>query len=165
MFKLLDKLSHINNNSIIIGLFDRDKTIFGEKGKTYASLGNNVFKTNIPALDNLERSLDDKICIEHYYSNREIKTETDGGHLYMGEDFNKFGVSTDQNWCFQNKEKNKGIRDITIVDSGCNHLQRISESAKIISKNDFADYVISHPMEFDFTNYRLIYLLIEQNCK
>ena len=87
--KLLDKLSKIPNTNKIIGIFDRDKHLQEpDLGKHYNVLGNNVFRFNIPALINEQRRETDKICIEHYYTDEEIETLTEYGHLYMGKDFN-----------------------------------------------------------------------------
>lgn len=158
---LLQKLSNIPNVVRIIGIFDRDKHILEAKdGKPYISLSNNVFRFNIPALENDERSLTDKICIEHYYRDSEIEMQTDFGHLYMGKDFNEFGISSDGHWIFQNFQENKSISAITIIDRSNKHLQRCDAEASIISKDDFAEYVINHPEEFDFSNFKLIYDII-----
>lgn len=158
---LLDKLSNIPRSNIIIGIFDRDKHVWTpDAGKSYISMRNNVFKFNIPALENSERQLESKICIEHYYSNTEIETATDGGHLYMAKDFNEFGMSSDGNWIFQNFSQNRSLTPISIIDSANKHLQRFSAEAKIISKDDFANYVISHPTEFNFDNFKKIFKVI-----
>lgn len=158
---LLVKLSHISRNNIIIGIFDRDKHVrMTEAGKSYTSLGNNVFRFNIPALENSERQADDKICIEHYYSNAEIESLTEHGHLYMAKDFNKFGISSDQQWIFQNFERNNALTPISIIDSSNRHLQRSDDNAKIISKDQFADFVTTHPDSFDFSNFQKIYEVI-----
>lgn len=158
---LLVKLSHISRNNIIIGIFDRDKHVrITEAGKSYTSLGNNVFRFNIPALENSERKADDKICIEHYYSNAEIESVTEHGHLYMAKDFNKFGISSDQQWIFQNFERNNSLTPISIIDGSNKHLQRSDDNAKIISKDQFADFVTSHPDSFDFSNFEKIYEVI-----
>ena len=160
---LLQKLSNINNINRVIGIFDRDKHVIPlPEGQEYKPLGNNVYQFNIPALSTEERSLTDKICIEHYYSDSEIHSSTDFGHLYMGRDFDEYGVSSDGHWIFQNFSKNNSITPISIIDSGNKHLQKHDGEAKIISKDDFADYVANHPEEFNFDNFKLIFDVI---CK
>lgn len=159
--KLLCHLSKMPNENIIIGVFDRDKHIQpNDRGKMYKTLGNRVFRFNIPALANAERNETDRICIEHYFSNQEIETETDHGHLYMGKDFNSHGLSNDGNWCFQNYENNHSITPITIIDSACRHMQKLTDSARIISKDNFVEYVINHPEKFNFANFRKIFDVI-----
>ena len=147
--------------SIVIGIFDRDKHVVpNDKGKNYKFLGSKVYRFNIPALINSERKENDKICIEHYYSNDEIEVLTDHGHLYMGKDFNQFGLSTDNNYCFQNFSKNKSITPISIIDGSNEHLQKLTKDACAITKDDFADYVISHSEEFNFENFKKIFDII-----
>lgn len=159
--KLLVKLSNIPRDNIVIGIFDRDKHVREpDAGKSYIAMRNNVFRFNIPALENGERELESKICIEHYYSDAEIETPTDFGHLYMTKDFDKFGVSSDGHWIFQNFSKNSSLTSISIIDSANKHLQQVNEGAQIISKDDFADYVISHPAEFNFDNFKKIFDVI-----
>ena len=159
--KLLTHLSKMPNENIIVGIFDRDKHVQpNDKGKAYQTLGHKVFRFNIPALSNEERNSEDKICIEHYYSNQEIKTQTDYGHLYMGKDFNSHGLSNDGNWCYQNYERNQAITPIMIIDSSSKHMQKLTDEAHIISKDDFADYVINHPEEFNFSNFKKIFDVI-----
>lgn len=160
---LLVKLSNLPNANPIIGIFDRDKHIIqNQKGKNYLHIKNNVFRFNIPPLSNEERKIDDKICIEHYYSNDEIRTETDFGHLYLGGDFNIFGISDDKNWIFQGYQKNNSITPISIVDKSNKHIAELNEQAKMITKDDFADYIVNHPEEFNFENFRKIFEVIKE---
>ncbi len=158
---LLEKLSKIPKNNIIIGIFDRDKHVSpNDKGKKYKTLGQNVFRFNIPPLSNEQRSEKDKMCIEHYYTDDEIGTQTDFGHLYMGKDFNKYGLSNDGKWCFQGFARNSSITPISIIDASNVHMQKLCDDADIISKDDFADYVINHPNEFNFDNFLKIFNVI-----
>lgn len=78
----------------------------------------------------------------------------------MAKDFNEFGVSSDGHWIFQNFEKNNSLTPISIIDSSSKHLQKHDGEAKIISKDDFADYVINHPAEFNFKNFVKIFEVI-----
>lgn len=159
--KLLARLSSMPNVNTIVAIIDRDKGIVsGSDGKCYKEFPNRVFKFNIPALDNAERAPDDKICIEHYYSNEEIHADTGHGHLYMGMDFNDFGASTDGMWIFQNREKNSSLTSLSIIDGSNKHLQRLSKDARAATKDDFAEYVCSHVSDFNFENFRKIYDVI-----
>ena len=78
----------------------------------------------------------------------------------MGRDFNKYGYSSDGAWCFQNYEKNQSLTPISIIDGANTHMQRLCDEAQIITKDDFADYVINHPVEFNFENFRKIFEVI-----
>lgn len=155
---LLNQMKNMSNPSIIVGLFDRDKPIHSSEKNDFIYLGNGVYKTNIPAIENGERGMDDKICIEHYFSNTEIKKSINGqGRLYMGNDFDKYGVSRDRKFCFQGWKRNKGINAISIIDAANKHIQEISDDAKIVTKDQFAEYVVNHPEEFNFKNFIRIY--------
>jgi hypothetical protein len=39
-------------------------------------------------------------------------------------------------------------------------MQKLTDEAQVISKDDFADYVINHPEEFDFYNFKKIFDVI-----
>ena len=116
---------------------------------------------NIPALENEERQFEDKICIEHYYTNSEIKTNTEKGRLYMGNDFDKFGTSNDGYWSYKNFANNNSISELSIIDSSC-PLEQKDDSSKIISKTDFANYIIGHKDKFNFDNFSKIFDVIEE---
>ena len=47
-----------------------------------------------------------------------------------------------------------------IIDSSSKHMQKLTDKAQVISKDDFADYVINHPDEFDFSNFKKIFDVI-----
>ncbi len=150
-------------NTIIIGMFDRDKKIItNDRGKPYFYIGGNVYKFNIPSLSNLERNTDDAICIEHYYSNQEIKTEFDFGRLYMANDFDEFGTSIDGNWSYAGFAKNQQIRSYSIIDANSKHIERKSALGKIATKVQFAEYVRDNPTKFNFSNFLVIYNVIKQ---
>lgn len=158
--KLLKQLANIPNTNIYIGIFDRDKHIYPVNQYGFAKIRNSVYKFNIPSLSNDERNPEDKICIEHYYSNAEIKVETEHGRLYMGDDFNAFGISNDMNWVFQNFAQNNNITDISIIDRSNSHLQQMTADAQMITKNDYVDYINEHRQDFNFENFRQIYEVI-----
>ena len=79
---------------------------------------------------------------------------------YMGKDFNSHGLSNDGNWCYQNYERNQSITPIVIIDSSSKHMQKLTDEAQVISKDDFVDYVINNPEEFDFSNFKKIFDVI-----
>lgn len=78
----------------------------------------------------------------------------------MAKDFNEFGVSADGHLFFQNFSKNTSLTPISIIDSSNKHLQKLDGDARIISKDDFVDYVINHPTEFNFDNFKKIFDVI-----
>lgn len=157
LLPLLNKLASIPAKGVVyLAMFDRDK--HNEEGE-YRKVSENVYRFNIPALNNAERNVDDKISIEHYYTNAEIQTETGKGHLYMGKDFDEYGMSIDKN-LFYSKFSHCKVLPNQIVDSGCSRIERTSEKRTLCSKNDFAEYVTSNSEKFNFENFKLIYELI-----
>ena len=157
LLPLLNKLASIPAKGVVyLAMFDRDK--HNEEGE-YRKVSENVYRFNIPALNNAERNVDDKISIEHYYTNAEIQTETGKGHLYMGKDFDEYGMSIDKN-LFYSKFSHCKVLPNQIVDSGCSRIERTSERRTLCSKNDFAEYVTSNFEKFNFENFKLIYELI-----
>lgn len=150
------------NANVIIAIYDRDKYIVNNNPTLHFNcLGNNVYEMNIPALENEERQFEDKICIEHYYTNSEIKTNTEKGRLYMGNDFDKFGTSNDGYWSYKNFANNNSISELSIIDSSC-PLEQKDDSSKIISKTDFANYIIGHKDKFNFDNFSKIFDVIKE---
>lgn len=157
LLPLLNKLASIPAKGVVyLAMFDRDK--HNEEGE-YRKVSENVYRFNIPALNNAERNVDDEISIEHYYTNAEIQTETGKGHLYMGKDFDEYGMSIDKN-LFYSKFSHCKVLPNQIVDSGCSRIERTSERRTLCSKNDFAEYVTSNFEKFNFENFKLIYELI-----
>lgn len=157
LLPLLNKLASIPAKGVVyLAMFDRDK--HNEEGE-YRKVSENVYRFNIPALNNAERNVDDEISIEHYYTNAEIQTETGKGHLYMGKDFDEYGMSIDKN-LFYSKFSHCKVLPYQIVDSGCSRIERTSERRTLCSKNDFAEYVTSNFEKFNFENFKLIYELI-----
>lgn len=150
------------NACTIIAIFDRDKRIFSSNGKNFESFGNNVYCCNIPYLENSEHTQSDAISIEHYYTNAELSTDTGNGHLYQWGDFDKYGTSNDKCWSIINYAKNKSINKLRIIDKHYKNLEKKSDDAKIISKDEFAQYVIEHPDIYNVDNFSKIYDLIKR---
>ena len=163
---MLNYLSKLNNNNIIVGLFDRDENkINNWIGEKFKNLSNNVYACLIPFLENEERKKDDKICIEHYYSNDEItKTLDNNKKLYLGKEFDEFGKSNDDKFIVKGADKNPISDYNELFSTDNNKLQAISDNARLASKNEFAEYVIENPSEFNFENFRKIFDLIKEIC-
>lgn len=162
--RLLNHITKCTNNNTIIGIFDRDidNNILSQQ-ETFKCLGNNVFACLIPPLENEERKKDDKICIEHYYTNDEITKILDNGRrLYLGNEFNKFGKSNDSKFTTKKggSGSNSSQSDIAIFES-CD-LRPIDDMALVATKNEFAEYVKNNTTEFNFENFRKIFDLIAE---
>ena len=59
-------------------------------------------------------------------------------------------------------QKNTNITPITIIDNSNDHLQKQTDNACRITKDGFADYVISHHDEFNFENFKKIFNVISE---
>lgn len=160
--KLLTRLSKMGNTCKVVGMFDRDTTLYTSGSQPFKYYGNKVYAFNIPALSLTNRKPSDKICIEHYFTNEEIKTDVGHGRLYMGEDFDEYGKSVCGTLIIPGFSKNESMTPIRIIDSSFDKLCDLCDGAKIITKDAFANYVISHPSEFDFHNFELIFSVIKQ---
>lgn len=161
----------------IIFIADRDdKKINEELGETnspyYKNWQNNVFSFVLPVPEH--RKSTPKICIEHYYTDEEIKTpvEINGipRRLYVGNEFDRDGFSLvgkffcrDRNHCGENK--------INIIDGRDNSVvYKIGEAQTNLAlpKMKFAERILNKYPEFEnfnFYNFHLIFDLIEQILK
>lgn len=159
---LTQKLQNIPNVNKIVVIADRDACVYPSNGKQkYERLKNNVYRFSIPVADG--RNIEDKICIEHYYSDSEITLDIGGGkHLYQGKNFDEYGVSEDKNYFFDGYANNKSVTSISIIDSGSRHIRSISKKKTIASKNEFANFVKNNPDKFDFKNFKKIYEILEE---
>lgn len=160
--KALRGWAKIPNSCKIIALIDRDKEIVSSGDNEYTCLGNNVYLCNIPFIENAERAKDDRISIEHYYSNAELSLDIGCGHLYLWHDFDKYGTSYDKCWSIKNYTKNNNSNPLRIIDKNDRNLEQKSDDAKIISKDEFSNYVIAHPEKYNVDNFAQIYNLIKR---
>ena len=159
---------------IFIADNDDQKTasLLSSEGHDFKKWSDNVFSFTLPVPDS--RKSTPEICIEHLYSNEEIKTEycdfpdKVAKRLYLGNEFDKRGVSLDgdklcgsQNFC--------GEESISIIDgSGKKKVTRILDKEEIniaMPKSKFASLVYSKTPpfnNFDFKNFIPIFKTIKE---
>lgn len=83
---------------LVIGMFDRDTKLTVEtnagkidiRDKEFVKISDKIYAFSIPVP--YERPEADQISIEHYFTDKEIKTEVDGKRLFMGCEFYPTGV-------------------------------------------------------------------------
>lgn len=88
----------MQSNQVIIGMFDRDTPLLTEingsrvdiRNEKFVKIGKNIFAFSIPVPH--ARAESDQISIEHYFTDKEIKTELEGKRLFIGNEFYKTGV-------------------------------------------------------------------------
>lgn len=63
---------------------------------------------------------------------------------------------------FNQRFPKNSVDPIKIIDASDKHMNKLQQNSSTITKDDFADYVINHPEEFIFDNFRKIYDVIVQ---
>lgn len=133
---------------IYIFIADRDEPKIikemSEQGKNYRNWGNNVFSFVLPVPNH--RTETPHICIEHLYSDEELKTYhlcKDGvkRRLFLGNDFDEYGRNTNENLlCI--KRNICGKNSIKVIDGSTDTRVICFTDPKSVnyalSKQDFA---------------------------
>lgn len=155
------KLPHISK---YIFIADRDDENTNRKlsvaGMDYKYWGNNVYSFILPIP--AHRSNTPSICIEHYYTDEEIKTEwidPDTGihrRLYLGNEFDGRGLSSGIDR-FCEKRSKCGPSSIAIIEgSNGEKVTCISEDNGVnyaLSKSKFAKMILDRQAPFDNFNF------------
>jgi len=175
--KLCEQCSKLKHTRKLIFIADTDdekiNNELGEKNAPcYKKWGNNVFSFILPVP--LHRKDTPSICIEHYYTDEEIKTpariNSIERRLYMGNEFDDDGVGidtdiicTDRNSC--------GESSIKIIDGSNNRTVYIMRDKKkpktnlALSKMNFAENILDKVEGFNqmnFDNFRLIFDVVKK---
>lgn len=162
--------------SKLIFIADRDddniKKFLGKEDEPrYINWGNNVFSFVLPLPPHREET--PSICIEHYYTDEEIKTpECINGikrRLYMGKEFHKNGISLDEKLTCLDKNS-CGEDSIKIIDGGSKKQVFLisdynNENNLALPKMDFAENILNKVEGFDqmnFDNFQLIFDLVKK---
>lgn len=162
--KLLETLSFLKFDRIIIGLFDRDNEeiikYVNSDGTETKFLASNVIATLIPAVN--EDEYGPSISIEHYYSRNDLTIcDANGRRLFLGDEFYESGNKKDGNYRtktskIQHKVKINGIIDEKVFEN--NDLKE--ENSVALSKNGFVENILNNVKEFsnvDVTNFNKIF--------
>lgn len=151
-----------------------DETTSKELGseEVFKAWGNNVYSFTIPIPTH--RAATSKICIEHYYSDSDIKTpvEINGvpRRIYIGNEFDSTGISIDGQICCVDRNS-CGPDKIRIIDGTSDKkVFRINGDREInlaLPKMEFADRVLGNSPEYsniDFSSFSLIFDIVKQIC-
>lgn len=166
---LLENLAIIKPIRKIIGIFDRDedKTLskLDLSSSRYINYENtNVYAFTIP-LVNYDIYNTNKISIEHYYKKDDLLKQNNKRRLFLGEEFNKSGLS--KNRLFLTKFRNYQHKiDINgIIDDKVYSVEDDDVSDNLaLSKSTFAELVcgdINFSEKFDFSNFKQIIDIIK----
>lgn len=158
-----------------IFIADRDDETTNEKlsclGANFKRWGNNVYSFIIPIPPH--RTKTPKISIEHYYTDKEIKTEwcdpdTEiARRLFMGNEFDKRGISLDEKMHCGNKGK-CGETSIAIIDgSSKERVTKVKDDGinYALPKSKFAEMILEKQAPFDnfnFENFVAIFEIIKE---
>ena len=156
LVKMCDQIRKLKQNQKIVFVADADQPDktkeLVEKGAPYKKWGNNVFSFQIP---NSELRPDfSAVCIEHYYTDAELKTEIEKGgikrRLFLSGEFSKHtGQTADHEYFYENLPRLKKCSPYDIIegDKGNRVLQLLDESDPptnyALPKNDFASEMLS----------------------
>lgn len=144
----------------LICLFDRDDKGINNKavenGTPFKHWGNNVYSTLLPIPKH--RGFEE-ICIEHYYSDEDIKTtDKKGRRLYLSSEFDKNTrkhlINNELMYVNQHhlKAPYPRIIDCNVYDEGGTNVA--------LSKNAFADNCLTSEGDFSkisFENFRIVF--------
>ncbi len=156
------------HTSKVICLFDRDNKGINKKvvidGQNFKYWGNNVYSIllPIPAHRKFE-----EICIEHYYTDEDIKrVDKKGRRLFLSNEFRKeTGMHLTENLLFYNKNYLQAGYP-RIIDSQVANPDTGDKMA--LSKNDFAEYILKKDENFstiNFEHFRNLLNLIDEISK
>ena len=167
-----DSFAKIPQNVTYIFIADCDDPTtnkkLGNSTGLYKRWSENVYSFTLPVPS--DRKETPNICIEHLYSDTEIKTEItiDGikRRLYIGNEFDARGLATNIDR-FCEKAKICGPDKINIIEgspgervTSINNSDRVSNYA--LPKMRFAKYVSEHPSDFKFDNFTEIFRIIKE---
>ena len=163
---------------LFIFISDRDVDVnvkqMSDNG-TYKKWGNGVYSFVLPVPE-IRKSNPD-ICIEHYFSDEEIKTIKtfpDGTErrLYLSSEFDQYGRAPEINRFCINRNACCEKKKIKILDGTGNdkiiNLNDTNDQTNYgLSKMEFANSVISDPAfeNIRFKNFLLIFDIIQKICK
>lgn len=168
--EMLESLSRIKQQRIVIGIFDRDESDYlsyldveNQQFKVYGN--SNVYALAIPLVN--ENVYGNFISIEHYYNKHNLLKEEPVNHrrLYLGEEFYASGNSKDGHFQtkiskIQRKVEINGVIDEKVYAS--DDLEQTHSLA--LSKEAFVSLIENDDnftADFDFTNFNHILNLIK----
>lgn len=163
--KILSIEKSLKNNKLI-AIFDRDnseilKFLHTETSDELTVVDKKVYAFALPIPKS--RNENDKISIEHYFTDKELMTEDINGHrLYLAKEFDVNGINSDKTkickYLVYNRDK---VDDIYVLSGSddkkvldLNNKQNVS-----LTKAEFCNYVcrdVDNFNNFDFNNFKII---------
>lgn len=157
---------------IFIADADDDKTVkeLSNSENGYKDWGNNVYSMVLPVPE--YRKTTPRICIEHYYSDSDLKTtlEINGvdRRIFMGQEFDDCGLSKDKKYmCIDRNSCGDGKINIIDGQSG-KRVFEIKDENKTnlaLTKMSFAEAIYTENdamKDIDFSEFHLIFDIIKK---
>ena len=168
--KILSVQKSLNNK--LIAIFDRDNPsildyLNANTSDELTVVDKKVYAFALPVPNH--RTKDERISIEHYFSDDELLTEDENGHrLYQAKEFNKNGITADNSkickYLVFNREEvddiyilsGSGDKKVTDLDGDKNYS---------LSKADFCRNVCNDAEKFNNFNFESFRLIIDRISK
>lgn len=159
--QIVDSYRKTSLDKKVIAVFDRDAKAYVNKygNKPFTKINENLYAFCIPLIN---EELDE-ISIEYYYKENDLKRfDEQGRRLFDGKEFDNFGVSLDNNYLTDLRNKAGKLK---IIDSAVYKFEeRESKKNIALSKNEFAENILNNNQNFtniDFENFRKIFDVIQ----
>lgn len=177
LLEMCRSYSHMELGGTFIFISDRDVNVITQQmseNNSYKKWGNGVYSFALPIPDSRKET--PEICIEHYFTDEELKTEkvfSNGiaKRLYLSSEFDKYGRApdidrfcTNRNACTVSKTK---ILDGSGSDKVISLTDIHDETNYGLSKAAFAESVISDTRfaHISYKNFLLIFDMIKKICE
>jgi len=168
ILELLKQLARVPQVHKVIGIFDRDNDkIIREicnNGINYKDFGNNVYAFCIPVPQVRKDEGIDKISMEFYFNDNEIKRPLPNGlRLYLGSEFKDSSWHISEN-CILTIPNACGEKKV-LESNGKTKVTTSDEGNLLATKNDFADAIMNEDIEISdesWANFQLIFDIIRQ---
>lgn len=151
---------------------DNTNKKMSSKDCLYKNWGNNVYSFILPVPNN--RKNNPAICIEHLYSDDEIKTECEVNgvkrRLFIGNEFDELGLANDLGYICLNKNFCGPLKNNIIEGRTDERVVLIKGDRSVnyaLTKTEFANNVLKKvpPFDrFDFSNFVEIFKIIKEIC-
>lgn len=176
LFEMCKSLNQMDHSNKIFCIFDRDKKNILNKIKDFDDdfkiWSNHISSIALPVPE-FRNEIKEIFCIEHYYTDEEIKTSFKGKRLFLGDEFkeNYGSLSNDKNLIcrFEDslKAPDKKCGKKHIFDSNTIKIEKIKNEEKVLllSKNEFADCILEKKEgfeNFDFESFRPLLELLKE---
>ncbi|MBQ4441017.1 MAG: AAA family ATPase [Bacteroidales bacterium] len=162
---MLESLSRIKQQRIVIGIFDRDEpnylSYLDVENQQYKSYGDsNVYAFAIPLVN--EDIYGDSISIEHYYNRNNLLKEDPVNHrrLFLGSEFHPSGNSKDANYQTKISKIKRKVEVNGVIDEKVYMSTDLEQLHSIaLTKDAFTTLIETDDgfiQDFDFSNFNLI---------